>query len=174
MRYYVSIDGSTRIVEVRDGAATLDGAPLEADLASLPGTDRLHLRLDGRSVSLFGRPAADGWMIELEGRAFRARVEDERQRQIRELASSAVAGSSRREIRAPMPGLIVKVEVAPGDVVADGDGLVVMEAMKMANELRSDLAARVTAVSAVEGRTVSRDDLLVVLEAIPYGEVSGG
>ncbi|MFO7588450.1 MAG: biotin/lipoyl-containing protein [Gemmatimonadota bacterium] len=173
MKYYVTVEGTTRVVELRDGRAWLDGEPVAADLASLPGTDRLHLRLDGRSVPLFGRRAAEEWLVEIEGRAFRVRVEDERGRQIRQLASATAAGPTRREVRAPMPGLIVKVEVGAGDEVEEGDGLVVMEAMKMQNELRADLAARVTEVRAVAGRTVNRDDLLIVLESTPADEVEG-
>ena len=167
MKYFVTVDGETRVVEVGDGVVRLDGEPVRADLASLPGTDRLHLRLDGRSVSLFGRREAEAWRVELEGRAFSISVEDERERQIRALASVGASGPSRREVRAPMPGLIVKVEVRAGDEVREGDGLVVMEAMKMENELRADLSGRVAEVRAEPGRTVNRDDLLVVLESTP-------
>jgi pyruvate carboxylase subunit B len=170
MKYFVTVEGSTQAVEVVDGVVRLEGAPVRAELASLPGTDRLHLRLDGRSVSLFGRREAESWRLELEGRSFTVTVEDERERQIRALASVSAAGPSRREVRAPMPGLIVKVEVRSGDDVEEGDGLVVMEAMKMENELRADIAGRVVEVRAEPGRTVNRDDLLVVLESAPAAE----
>lgn len=170
MKYFVTVDGTTRTVEVADGVVQLDGEPVRAELAGLPGTDRLHLRVDGRSVSLFGRRESDSWRVELEGRAFSITVEDERERQIRALASVSAAGPSRREVRAPMPGLIVKVEVRAGDEVAEGDGLVVMEAMKMENELRADLAGRIVEVRAEPGQTVNRDDLLVVLESVPARE----
>ncbi len=165
MKYFVTVDGQTREVEVEDGVVRLDGEPVRAELASLPGTDRCHLRIDGRSVSLFGRRESEAWRVELEGRAFSITVEDERERQIRALASVGPAGPSRRDVRAPMPGLIVKVEVRAGDDVEEGAGLVVMEAMKMENELRADLAGRVVEVRAEPGRTVDRDDLLVVIEA---------
>ena len=170
MKYFVTVDGGTQVVEVHDGHAWIDGELVRAELASLPGTDRVHLRLDSRSVSLFGRREADSWRIELEGRAFSVTVEDDRERQIRTLASVRPAGPSRREVRAPMPGLIVKLEVRAGDDVSEGDGLVVMEAMKMENELRADAAGRVVEVRTEAGRTVNREDLLVVFESVGTGE----
>jgi pyruvate carboxylase subunit B len=120
--------------------------------------------MDDRSVSLFGRLKPNGWLVELEGRGFEVRVEDERARHIRDLASAAAPLETHREVRAPMPGLIVKVEVEAGQEVDQGDGLIVMEAMKMENELRADASATVSNVLVEPGQTVNRDDLLVVLE----------
>ncbi len=164
MRYFVTVEGGERTVEIDDGKMILDGIPVDAELASLPGTDRRHLRMNDRSVSLFARLQPDGWLVELEGRGFLVRVEDERARHIRDLASAAVPQETHREVRAPMPGLIVKVEVEVGQEVEGGAGLIVMEAMKMENELRADSDATVREVMVEPGQTVNRDDLLVVLE----------
>ena len=164
MRYFVTVEDREYEIEVDGGTMTVDGVSISAELASLPGTDRRHLRLDDRSVSLFGRLQPDGWLVELEGRGFEVRVEDERARHIRDLASAAAPLETHREVRAPMPGLIVKVEVEVGQEVEQGDGLIVMEAMKMENELRADADATVREVLVEPGQTVNRDDLLVVLE----------
>jgi len=164
VRYFVTVEGGERTVEIDDGKMILDGIPVDAELASLPGTDRRHLRMNDRSVSLFARLQPDGWLVELEGRGFLVRVEDERARHIRDLASAAVPQETHREVRAPMPGLIVKVEVEVGQEVEGGAGLIVMEAMKMENELRADSDATVREVMVEPGQTVNRDDLLVVLE----------
>ena len=164
MKYFVTIEDREYEIEVDGGTMSVDGVLISAELASLPGTDRRHLRMDDRSVSLFGRLRPDGWLVELEGRGFEVRVEDERARHIRDLASAAAPLESHREVRAPMPGLIVKVEVKAGQEVDQGDGLIVMEAMKMENELRADASATVRDVLVEPGQTVNRDDLLVVLE----------
>ena len=164
MRYFVTVEDREYEVEVDGGAMSVDGVRVSAELASLPGTDRRHLRMDDRSVSLFGRLKPNGWLVELEGRGFEVRVEDERARHIRDLASAAAPLETHREVRAPMPGLIVKVEVEAGQEVDQGDGLIVMEAMKMENELRADASATVSNVLVEPGQTVNRDDLLVVLE----------
>ena len=164
MKYFVTIEDREYEIEVDGSTMSVDGVLISAELASLPGTDRRHLRMDDRSVSLFGRLRPDGWLVELEGRGFEVRVEDERARHIRDLASAAAPLESHREVRAPMPGLIVKVEVEAGQEVDQGDGLIVMEAMKMENELRADASATVRDVLVEPGQTVNRDDLLVVLE----------
>lgn len=164
MKYFVTVHGEGWTFEIRDGVLYAEGAEVPAELSSLPGTDRRHLRLEDRSVGLFARRAESGWLIELEGRAFSVRVEDERARHIRELSSSPVPGDGRTEVRAPMPGLIVKVEVEVGQEVEQGAGLVVMEAMKMENELRAEASGTVVEVRVEPGRTVDRNDLLVVIE----------
>ncbi|MEJ2482314.1 MAG: hypothetical protein P8049_04130 [Gemmatimonadota bacterium] len=164
MKYFVTVDGRERPIECDDGALHLEGKIVPAELSSLPGTDRRHLRLEDRSVALFGRRVEEGWLIELEGRAFEVKVEDERERHIRSLAATAAPSQARTEVRAPMPGLIVKVEAEVGQPVEAGDGLVVMEAMKMENELRAETSGTVREIHSEPGMTVDRGDLLVVIE----------
>ena len=81
------------------------------------------------------------------------------------MAGDAGGALGPRELRAPMPGLVVRVLVEPGQRVSPGDGLIVVEAMKMENELRADAAATVETVSAQSGDAVDRDDLLITFEA---------
>jgi len=120
--------------------------------------------MGGRSLSLFARKNRAGWMVELEGRSFEVVVEDERTRRIRELAGHATPARASRDLRAPMPGLIVRVEVTEGQEVEAGDGLVVMEAMKMENELRAEAPGRVVSIVVQEGAAVERDTILLTLE----------
>jgi biotin carboxyl carrier protein len=160
----VTVEGREQVIEVEDGVLRLDEKVLSAELSSLPGTDRRHLRLEDRSVALFARGLPDGWLIELEGRAFELRVEDERARHIRELAASTTPAHARLEVRAPMPGLIVKVGAEVGQEVEAGDSLVVIEAMKMENELRVEASGTVLEIHVDPGTTVDRNDLLVVIE----------
>jgi biotin carboxyl carrier protein len=68
-----------------------------------------------------------------------------------------------------MPGLVIKVEVAPGEAVAQGQGLVVVEAMKMENELRAEAAGVVKLVRVQAGQTIERDELLIEFEAPGQG-----
>jgi pyruvate carboxylase subunit B len=103
-------------------------------------------------------------VIELEGRLFEVSVEDERTRHIRELASHVAPPEPRRDLRAPMPGLIVRIDVVEGQDVEAGDGLVVMEAMKMENELRADAPGRVVSIEVELGQAVERNAVLLKLE----------
>jgi len=163
-RYFARIGEETRDILLGDGQLVVDGEAVGADLSTWPGSDRRLLRLDGRSLSLFARRNEAGWVVELEGRLFEVVVEDERTRHIRELASHAAPTRTSRELRAPMPGLIVRVVVSEGQEVDVGDGLVVMEAMKMENELRAEGPARVAVIEVRAGEAVERGAILLRLE----------
>lgn len=164
IRYFARTGDVDREISIVAGSLVVDGEALDADVSSLPGSDRQHLRVDGRSLTLFARRENANWVIELEGRQFEVRVEDERARHIRELASHVSPPETTRDLRAPMPGLIVRIEVTAGQEVEKGDGLVVMEAMKMENELRADAAGTVLSVEVNPGQAVERDALLLKLE----------
>ena len=170
-RYYAGEIGraeGVRNVVVRDDGddvprrASVGGA--EATVRILPGGGRFLVTLDGRSAVGFAVRRNGDWHIELEGRAYRVRVDDERTHELRALTAEMGPGDIVRELRAPMPGLVVRVAVRPGDSVAQGDPLVVMEAMKMENELRAEVAGVVGEVHVSEGTTVDRDDVLVTFE----------
>jgi biotin carboxyl carrier protein len=103
----------------------------------------------------------DGWRFELE-------VEPAGRAALRERASSdrrAIAHGLGAEVRAIIPGRVVAVSVAPGDPVSAGQQLLVVEAMKMQNEVRTPLAGIVERLAVVEGQTIELGDLLVVIGA---------
>ena len=164
MKYFATIGDVERIVNVGDGIAGVDGEQFRAEIETVPGSDRRLLRVDGRTVVVGARKTDGMWVIELEGRTFLVRVEDERSRSIRELAGAVQPEPSARSLAAPMPGLIVGIEVTEGDEVEQGQGLVIMEAMKMENELTADSAGTVTAVHVEVGQAVNKDEILLTLE----------
>ena len=171
-RYYAGIgerrgpDASAREAVAREGRIELDGGGA-ADGRELPSRGRIRrvlVSLGCRSAIAFAERRDGRWHVELEGRAFDIRVEDERTHQIRELTEEIAPAGGEVELRAPMPGLVVRVAVTPGDRVEAGDGLVVMEAMKWENELRAEQAGIVAEVLVEEGSTVDRDDRIVTFE----------
>jgi biotin carboxyl carrier protein len=78
--------------------------------------------------------------------------------------SRASVGSGRQKVAAPMPGKVIRVLVKVGDAVDAGQGLVVVEAMKMQNEMKASHSGRVLEIRASAGATVGAGDTLVVLE----------
>jgi len=100
----------------------------------------------------------------LDGFRYEVEALDERSRAIRELSGAAAGPSGPAPLVAPMPGMIIRVAVQVGDVVEAGQGLVVMEAMKMENELRAPRAGIVSEVRVVEGASVEANTVLVVLK----------
>jgi pyruvate carboxylase subunit B len=164
MLYHVTIGERTFQVELAPDGIRLDGEPLgAADLAALPGTAVRHLLLQGQSTAIVQQRAEDGWALHVDGWPVRAEVVDERTRAIRAMTGRAGANAGPKPVRAPMPGLIVRVDVNVGDSVRAGQGVVVMEAMKMENELKAESNGVVTQIHAEPGRAVEKGAVLVEL-----------
>ena len=113
--------------------------------------------LDGRSYEV----RVDGSEITLAGQRLHIEIADPRRWNP---AAATLRAEGRESIKAPMPGKIVRVLVAPGDQVAVGQGIVVIEAMKMQNELKAPRAGRVASVSVKEGDAVTAGTVLAVIE----------
>ena len=152
---------------------SLDGHQLECSI-SATGSDTFVLRLAGRSVPLAATRIDSGWRITLRGRAFDIETMDERAILIGRLAKRTGGSSGRAGmLRAPMPGLVSRLMTSPGRKVTEGDGLVVLEAMKMQNELRAPVSGHTTEVHVSTGDAVDRGDLLVTLGPPGSGSAAG-
>ena len=173
MRLEVDVAGRRRLVVVEPVGADGDAARLalhwddttrEVDV-SAHGPGRLSMILPGSggaSRAVRGdEPAPGDWVVGLGGRQVRARVSDGRRR--RRAAASQAGGD--HAVAAPMPGRVVRVLVEPGDRVAAGQGLAVVEAMKMENEVVAPAAGVVSDVRAAPGGSVEAGGVLVTLTA---------
>lgn len=166
MKYVVSINGTEQEV-VLDGEGVHMGADdVRARVAQIDGTPVRIVTIGDEVHRVVVRPGGSRgvYTLWLDGWRFEVEALDERTRAIRELAGASAGPSGPAPLVAPMPGLIVRVHVAPGDTVQAGQGLVVMEAMKMENELRSQAAGRVKTVHATPGAAVEKGALLIELE----------
>lgn len=169
MKYYVRLGGRTLAVEVQGNRVVVDGVAAEAHFAAVPGTPLYHLLLAGDSWTVAAQ-ALDGgvlaggrWALGASGERVEAEVVDERTWQIQALTAQRPGAPSGGVVKAPMPGLVVRIEVAEGQRVDVGAGLVVVEAMKMENELRAPYAGVVTRVHVAVGEAVEKGALLVTL-----------
>lgn len=104
------------------------------------------------------------YTLQVNGYTYSLEAADERTRAIRDLTAKSAAASGPAPLKAPMPGLIVRVNVNVGDSVDPGQGLVVMEAMKMENELKSSSSGTVKAILVEAGKAVDKGAILVELE----------
>ena len=169
MRYHVSIGDRTRTVEVSEAGVRVDGRLVQVDV-SPTGAGTYSLLIDGASHRLVARREKAGvWRLQLDGQGYGAEVVDDRTRAIRAMTGQDGKPSGPRALKAPMPGLVVKVEVASGNTVARGQGLVIVEAMKMENELRAEAGGRVSRVRVQPGQAVEKDQVLVEFHP-PEGE----
>jgi len=150
MKWQILIDGH---------AVEIDPEQLDAVTEVEPGVYSIVLGGDSFEIRLL--PAAPGWIAEVNGKRYQVEVRDPRN--ARRNSRNAL-GSGRQNVAAPMPGKVIRVLVKEGDLVEAGQGLVVVEAMKMQNELKASRPARVVGVFARAGDTIGAGDTLVVLE----------
>ena len=166
MKYFVRVGETELEVSLEGDRIYVDGQTVTARISDVEGTPVRMLTVGDEVHRIVVRPtgARGRYAIWVDG--FRHEVEalDERMRAIRELAGAAAGPIGPAPLLAPMPGMIVRVNVQAGDQVVPGQGLVVIEAMKMENELRAASAARVKSVLAQPGSAVEKGALLVELE----------
>ena len=166
MKYFVKV-GDDEVEVLLDGdTATVNGQSYQASLSSVDGTPVSVLRL-GDEVRRIVSRAGDSHgrnTLWLDGFRFETEALDERARTIRELTTAAAGASGPAPVVAPMPGMIVRISAQVGDQVQPGQGLVVMEAMKMENELRATTAGTVRAVLVQPGTAVEKGAILLELE----------
>jgi len=137
-----------------------DGVDRAADV-EMPEPGVYSILMDGRSYDAHVEESADGLVVTVSGRRFEIEVRDPRQ-WARKGAGSGKDGVE--TVAAPMPGKVVRVLVAPGDAVERGQGIVVVEAMKMQNEMKAARAGRVLAVRVQVGAAVSAGEVLATIE----------
>jgi len=124
---------------------------------------------DGAQHEVFVEKDGDGFVVTMRGRSQRIVIPDPR---AWEGSNGDRATSGIAKIATPMPGKVVRVLVAVGDIVEAGAGVVVVEAMKMQNELKSPSRGKVLMIGVMEGAAVNANQTLVVVEAV--GEADAG
>jgi biotin carboxyl carrier protein len=152
--FLVSIDGRDREVDVKHIDGTLSlllGTNSHEIFVGPPVEGAMTVHVDGVPVEVTVVPSSPAGGAPLRAAAGRA-------------ATGPSAGTGPQQVKAPMPGKIVKLLVKPGDRVEPRQGLVVVEAMKMENELRAKRAGTVAEVRAVEGTSVEAGAILMILE----------
>jgi biotin carboxyl carrier protein len=177
MKYFVTLpSGREHQVDIKEDAAgkvsvKVDGQLVEAtaeksDLTS-SGRGATAIRIGGRSVELWLEGAPPKLGVIADGQRFFAAVESERMR-IRAAGKPAVGGGE-GEIKSPMPGRVVRVLVKDGDEVESGVPVIVVEAMKMENELGASRAGKIKKVHVAVGATVESGTLLVEISDVDHG-----
>ncbi|WP_420455234.1 acetyl-CoA carboxylase biotin carboxyl carrier protein subunit [Rubrivirga sp.] len=159
--------GETALSVDRADGTTADGEPLDARLTTLRRTDRAEtvlLVVDGRPrVATVERDGATT-RVWVDGAPIEVDVRTDADLLLERFGLDTGDAAADREVHAPMPGLVLRVLVAPGDAVEAGQGVVVLEAMKMENELTAPAAGTVAAVHAAPGDAVAKNDLLIEVD----------
>ena len=162
------MNGKLVTVDLGPNGIEVDGEPLTAHLEEVEGTPIYLLTAGGTLHRLAVRrgDARGQYSIWTDNYRFEIEALDERRRTIRDMAGVAATSTGPAPLVAPMPGLVVRINVQVGDQVQAGQPLVVMEAMKMENELRSAAAGIVAAVRVEAGVAVEKGSVLVELKSV--------
>ena len=164
MKLEIELDGKAHSVEItgagRDLRCVIDGRLFNANAAELsPGI--YSILAGGESLEARVEAAGAELRVLVGGREFRAAVHDPRQ--WRRNRGAALEAEGRQQVVAPMPGKIVRLLVGAGERVEARQGLLVVEAMKMQNEIRSPKSGTVERLLVKEGQTVNAGEALAVI-----------
>jgi len=162
MRFQVSINGKRHELELTQAQDTwdcrMDGRVVNIDVRAIsPGV--LSIIREGRSYVV--RRGADG-TIKVGEHSFNVSIADPRSWRSRQMTSGGAAGP--QKLTASMPGKVVRILTTPGAHVKTGQGIAVIEAMKMQNELRSPRDGKISSILVQEGKAVNAGEVVAVVE----------
>jgi biotin carboxyl carrier protein len=162
--YFVTINNKEYTVTFEhDGGITVNGRSAPLDIRQLDAQTFSLLR-DGASRRVIVERFQDGYRLLVNGKQASAQVESERARLLKRFDHQSTSKHHKAEVTAPMPALVVKVMVEVGQEVKQGQGLLILEAMKMENEIKAHKAGIVKEISVTKGRAVEKGELLLLVE----------
>jgi pyruvate carboxylase subunit B len=167
MKYVVQLNEERKSLSLESAGVQYEAEPaVHAELSDIEGSPVRMVKIGTNvyRVVVQKRQGRGKYTLWVDGYRFETEALDERTRAIRDLSAETARPLGPAPILAPMPGLIVRVSVNVGDRVEAGQGIVVMEAMKMENELRATAAGTVRTVEVTPGTAVEKGALLVALE----------
>ncbi len=142
----------------------IDGRPVSVKLERI-GVSRIYsLLLDETSYSFEITANSDDYTILYQGNTYTCKVEDKKLARIKDKIGASDTAEKDAELRSPMPGLIVEIRVKPGDAVKAGQGLIVVEAMKMENELKCPHDCVIKSIKVKEKEPVDQNQVLIEFE----------
>jgi acetyl/propionyl-CoA carboxylase alpha subunit len=164
MNIDLEIDGVPHTIALSEGnekfAGTIDGIPMDADAVEIaPGV--YSILIDGRSFEVCIAPLGGELRMSVGWAEYVVRVRDPRKWERNRDATASSQGL--QSVAAPMPGRVVRILAKPGDPLSAGQGIVVVEAMKMQNEVRSPKEGRVERILVKEGQPVNAGDTIAVV-----------
>jgi biotin carboxyl carrier protein len=163
MKYVTTVNDKEYAIEVIDDHHVRIGDRLiQVNFEPVSGQPVFSLIMDGKSYESFIYEGdEDSWQVLLRGRLFQVKVEDEREKRLRVAASGGVSEGGEFMMKAPMPGLIVALVVEEGQEVEKGQVLVILESMKMQNELKAPRAGKIGRIRVKAGESVEQKQTML-------------
>ena len=162
MKYITTIDEKQFEIEVVDDHHIRIGDRLlEVDFESVSGQPVFSIIIDNKSYESFVYQGDDDWQVLMRGRLYQIKVEDEREKRLRAAAGSGISEGGEFHLKAPMPGLVVSLAVEEGQEIKKGQVMLILESMKMQNELKAPRDGTVDRIRVKPGESVEQKQTLL-------------
>lgn len=164
MKYITVVGEKSFTIDInREGTVQMDGQPRALDFRSIDNGGLYSILLDNKSFEALVEQGEDEFRILISGTLYHVKVVDERAKRLAEAGGAFAPTSGELNIKSPMPGLIVAVPVKEGDAVKKGQVLVILESMKMENELKAPRDGHISSVKISPRQAVEQNQILLVL-----------
>ena len=165
MKYITTVEDKQYLVEIIDEKhVSVDGKVYNIDFESVSGQPVFSLIVDGKSHEAYVQEGDENWQVLMRGRLYPVKVEDEREKRLRAAAGGGVAETGEFHLKAPMPGLVIAIPVTEGQEVKKGQVLLILESMKMQNELKAPRDGRVSRIRVKPGESVEQKQALLSVQ----------
>ncbi|MDX1616602.1 MAG: biotin/lipoyl-containing protein [Candidatus Promineifilaceae bacterium] len=164
MKYMSTVNGREYVIQIDEaGQITVDGEAYAVDFEVLSEGGILSLLINNHSLEAIVEERDDHWEVLIHGELYSVSVQDERAYRLAKARGATTLVTGEVSIKSPMPGTIISVVVEPGQEVSKGDKIVILESMKMENELRAPRDGVVKAINVKAGANVEKDQILAVI-----------
>ncbi|OGC84283.1 MAG: hypothetical protein A2W07_05105 [candidate division Zixibacteria bacterium RBG_16_43_9] len=157
--YQIDITETDGKLEVK-----LDGKPVSVDFSQVKPPNFFSFLVDNKSFDVEIIKNSESYWVNMNGRKYECFLEDEKISRLKDIAGFKKEILHEKELKTPMPGLVLAIEVKEGDLVKTGQGVAIVEAMKMENELKAKFDGKVKQIRVKPGQAVDRDEVLVIFE----------
>ncbi|MFN8495268.1 MAG: biotin/lipoyl-containing protein [Caldilineaceae bacterium] len=164
MKYYARVGENEYEIEIDKEKLLVNGEAVTVDLKQSGVPELYSVLFGGRSYDMLIQSERFNYAVTFRGEQFQVQVEDERTRRLNTGRKAPALPNGELAIKAPIPGLVVKVLVEKDAAITEGQPLVILEAMKMENEIRSPRTGVVKGISVAAGQRVEQNGILLILE----------
>lgn len=164
MKYYAKVDNQEFVIEVgHENQIIVNDEPYDIDFRQISDSGVTSLIIGHHSLEAVVEEKEGAWQVLIRGDLYDVAVDDERSRRLASARGDMGAAEGDVIIRSPMPGIVIAVSVSEGQHVNKGDKVVILESMKMENELRSPRDGVVRHIKVEAGTNVEKDQILVIV-----------
>ena len=163
MKYYAKIEGEEYIIEIGKNHISIGDQTYDIDFQDLPERGMISLLIDNRSIEAVVEEQDETFEVLIKGELYSVQVQDERTRRLAQARGETAADSGELVIKSPMPGIVIATPVAEGQTIQKGDQIIILESMKMENELRSPRDGVVVRLTVKPGTSVEKDQVLAII-----------